>query len=132
MAKCDEGYRCDVCGNDVTSIVDSDLYLRFVLGMLDPERLHVAAERHLRCNPVLAQFIQDDRFEAVAVEGELSRDALDEEACAQRTAWVTRGYRRLWEIRSWEGDRDVTHYPLPEAIARYTIGSSDSNREADS
>ena len=122
MAKCDEGYRCDVCGNDVTSIVDSDLYLRFVLGMLDPERLHVAAERHLRCNLVLAQFIEDDRFDPVRVDGELSRQTLDPKAAAERTAWVTRGYRRLWEIQSWDGDRDVTDYPLPEAIAKYASG----------
>ena len=32
MAKCDEGYRCEVCGRDVEAVTDSDLYLRFVLG----------------------------------------------------------------------------------------------------
>jgi hypothetical protein len=32
VAKCDEGYRCEVCGLDVEVIVDSDLYLRYVLG----------------------------------------------------------------------------------------------------
>ena len=52
--KCDEGYRCEVCGDDVTSIVESDLYLRYVRRELDPETLHTSAERHIRCNPVLA------------------------------------------------------------------------------
>ncbi|MEM9826702.1 MAG: hypothetical protein AAF958_08945 [Planctomycetota bacterium] len=122
MAKCDEGYRCDVCGEDVTGIVDSDLYLRFVIGEADPEQLHVAAERHLRCNPVLSQFIDDDRFQAPRVDGPLGKDALDAEFVRQRTEYVTRGYRRLHEINGWEGDRDVTEYPLPEAIEKYRNG----------
>ena len=32
MAKCEEGYLCEVCGCDVEEISDSDLYLRFVIG----------------------------------------------------------------------------------------------------
>lgn len=122
MAKCDEGYRCEVCGEDVTSIVESDLYLRFVIGQLDPEVLHTQPERHLRCNPVLAQFIEDDRFEPVGVEGDLSKSRLDAAYVTGQVALVTRGYQRLHEIASTEGDRDVTEYPLPEAIERYRGG----------
>ncbi len=33
MARCDHGYLCDVCGEEVDSIRDSDLYLRFVTGV---------------------------------------------------------------------------------------------------
>lgn len=117
--KCDEGYRCDVCGNDVTSIVDSDLYLRYVIGEADPETLHTNAERHIRCNPVVAQFIQDDRFEAVTVDGPMSLQELDPEFVAGRRQLVTRGFQRLHEIASWPGDRDLTEYPLPEAIEVY-------------
>lgn len=119
MAKCDEGYRCDVCGEDVTSIVDSDLYLRYVIGQLDPEVLHTSPERHIRCNPVLAQFIEHDQFERVTVDGEMSRDHLDGDYVRQRSSLVTRGYARLLEIAATEGDRDVTTYPLPETIAKY-------------
>ena len=119
MAKCDEGYRCEVCGNDVTSIVESDLYLRFVIGEVDPETLHTRPERHLRCNPVLAQFIDHDAFEPVIVRGDLSRDMLDPQFAKQRSDLVTRGYQRLLEIVSLEGDRDVTAYPLIEAIQKY-------------
>lgn len=119
MAKCDEGYRCEVCSEDVTSIVDSDLYLRYVIGELDPEVLHTSAERHIRCNPVLAQFIDADGFDPVTVEGEFSRAQLDRVYVNQRTDLVTRGYRRLQEIAAMAGDRDVTAYPLPEAIERY-------------
>ena len=32
MARCDEGYRCEVCGKDVEAVTDSDLYLRYILG----------------------------------------------------------------------------------------------------
>ena len=68
MAKCDEGYRCDVCGGDVEKISESDLYLRYVIGLIDPEVLHTMQERHIRCNPSLAQFIVDETFEPVAAE----------------------------------------------------------------
>ena len=36
MALCEQGYLCDVCGQDVAAIVDSDLYLRYVLGEVGP------------------------------------------------------------------------------------------------
>ena len=39
MVRCEQGYRCDVCGQDVEEIVDSDLYLRYVLGEVPPELL---------------------------------------------------------------------------------------------
>jgi hypothetical protein len=119
MAKCDEGYRCEVCGDDVTSIVDSDLYLRYVIGELDPEVLHTSAERHLRCNPVLAQFIEADDFSPITVTGPFCKSSLDEDFVARRTGLVSRGYRRLHEIAASDGDRDVTAYPLPEAIKKY-------------
>jgi hypothetical protein len=119
MAKCDQGYRCEVCGEDVVSIVDSDLYLRFVIGELDPEVLHTSPERHLRCNPVLAQFIEHPQFTPVIVEGDFARHWLDPEFARRRTELVSRGYARLLEIAATVGDRDVTEYPLPEAIERY-------------
>ena len=36
VARCEEGYLCDVCGGDVEAITDSDLYLRYVIGAIDP------------------------------------------------------------------------------------------------
>jgi hypothetical protein len=119
MAKCDEGYRCEVCGEDVTSIVESDLYLRFVIGELDPEVLHTSPERHIRCNPVLAQFIEHEQFEPPLVDGDFSRAGLDSQYVAARARLVTRGYSRLLQIAATEGDSDVTAYPLPEAIEKY-------------
>ncbi len=119
MAKCDEGYLCDVCHGDVSSIVDSDLYLRYVIGELDPEVLHTTPERHIRCNPVLAQFIDHDDFDRVIVTSDLSRENLDTDYVAQRQQLVTRGYIRLTEIAATQGDRDLTTYPLDEAITKY-------------
>jgi hypothetical protein len=110
MAKCDEGYRCSICGDDVESITDSDLYLRFVIGMLDPEILHITAERHIRCNPTLAQFIVDDAFAAVAAEGDFDKRQLDPEFVAQRESLVTRGWHRLREVKDL--DLPIIEYPL--------------------
>ncbi len=116
MAKCEEGYLCAVCGRDVEAIGDSDLYLRFVTGMIDPETLHTMPERHVRCNPVLAQFIVHDEFEPVAVEGEFDKRRLDTGYVRQRESLVTRGYRRLCEIAHL--DLPIIDYPLPEVRAK--------------
>lgn len=113
MAKCDEGYLCDVCGRDVEKITDSDLYLRYVIGMLDPEVLHTTPERHIRCNPTLAQFIVDERFEPVTVAGDFDKRNLDEAFVRERETLVTRGWRRLVEVA--HSDTPIIEYPLPEA-----------------
>ena len=113
MAKCDEGYICHVCGNDVESITDSDLYLRYVLGKVDPEVLHTTPERHIRCNPVLAQFIDDKRFEPVQVDGSMSLQNLDSEYVDQRKRLVSRAYRRLWELKNADGV-SILEFPLEE------------------
>lgn len=116
MAKCDEGYLCEVCGADVGSITDSDLYLRFVIGMVDPEVLHTSVERHLKCNPSLAQYIVDEKFKPIACEGLFDKKLLDADFVRQREELVTRGWRRLREVAGSE--LPITQYPLPEVIAR--------------
>jgi hypothetical protein len=115
MAKCDEGYPCEVCGRDVEGIRDSDLYLRYVTGQLDPEQLHVARERHIRCNPTLAQFIVDPAFEPLTIEGAFDKRLLDPPFVAQREALITRGWRRLQELAAL-GDISLLEYPLPEIV----------------
>lgn len=115
MAKCDEGYLCAVCGEDVANVTHSDLYLRYVIGLVDPEMLHSTPERHIRCNPGLAQFIVDDDFEPVAAEGEFSKATLDPDYVARRELLVTRGYRRLFEIKQMQ-DTSILEFPLPEVI----------------
>jgi hypothetical protein len=115
MAKCEEGYLCDVCAGDVEELADSDLYLRFVIGLVDPETLHTTRERHIRCNPVLAQFIVDDDFEPVLVAGDFDKRLLDPAYVRQRETLVTRGYRRLKELMHL--DLPIIDYPLPEVRA---------------
>src|SRR5436309_323737 len=100
MAKCELGYLCEVCGVDVPDITDSDLYLRYVLGEIEARQLMTAPERHLRCNPVMAQFIVDPQFEPVVVEGPFDKRSLDPAEVAQREERTTRAWRRLQQVRS--------------------------------
>jgi hypothetical protein len=116
MAKCDEGYLCEVCGLDVAEITDSDLYLRYVIGLLDPEMLHTSKERHIRCNPTLAQFIIDDEFEPVVMEGPFDKRLLDPAYVREQETLATRGWRRLREVVGTEAA--IIKYPLPEVRAR--------------
>ena len=112
MAICEQGYLCDVCGEDVEDLTESDLYLRYVLGEVDPETLHLTPERHIRCNPILAQFIVAEGFEPVVVDGFFAKAELDPEFVAEEEARVTRGYLRLLELTGLE--LPIVEYPLPE------------------
>ena len=118
MAQCEQGYLCEVCGNDVEDLTDSDLYLRYVLGEVDPETLHVQPERHLRCNPTMAQFIVAEDFEPVVVEGFFGKANLDPEFVFDEETRVTAGYRRLKEVFFTEG-LPITEYPLPGVMERW-------------
>jgi hypothetical protein len=116
MAKCEEGYLCDVCGGDVEAIIESDLYLRYVIGWLDPEVLHTTAERHILCNPSLAQYIVDDHFPHVVVEGPFDKRQLDHNFVRDRERLVSRGWRRLNQLAGQ--DIPIIEYPLPEVVAK--------------
>jgi hypothetical protein len=112
MAKCDEGYLCDICGQDVAELTDSDLYLRYIVGMLDPEVLHTTPERHIRCNSALAQYIVAEDFASILIEGPFDKRQLDPEFVAKREALMTRGWRRLNEVVRL--GVPIIEYPLPE------------------
>jgi len=112
MARCEQGYLCEVCGQDVGEITDSDLYLRFVLGEVHPERLHRERERHIRCNPALAQYIVAPDFAPVHCEGFFDKRHLDGTFVAEEEARVTRGWLRLQELPSL--GLPIIEYPLPE------------------
>jgi hypothetical protein len=115
MAKCEEGYLCDVCGGDVDGVAESDLYLRYVIGLVDPESLHTTKERHIRCNPALAQFIVADDFEPLTIDGPFDKQQLDPLFVRQRETLITRGWRRLKELAGL--DLPILDYPLPEVRA---------------
>ncbi|WP_439622702.1 hypothetical protein [Gemmata sp.] len=110
MARCDEGYRCGVCGRDVEAIADSDLYLRYVLGEVPLEVLHRLPERHVRCNPALAQYVADPAFEPVPCDGPFGKSNLDPAFVADEERRVTRGWRRLQAIPRL--GLTVPEYPL--------------------
>jgi hypothetical protein len=115
MAKCDEGYLCDVCGQDVAELIDSDLYLRYIVGLLDPEVLHTTSERHIRCNPTIAQYIVADEFAPVTVEGPFDKRQLDPAHVKEREQLITRGWHRLKEVGAL--GIPIIEYPLPEVVA---------------
>jgi hypothetical protein len=110
MARCDEGYRCEVCGRDVEAVTDSGLYLRYVLGEVPLESLHRHPERHIRCDPSLAQYIVDDRFEPVNCGGPFAKAGLNPAFVTAEEARVTRGWRRLLAIPTL--GLTVAEYPL--------------------
>jgi hypothetical protein len=116
MARCEQGYLCEVCGLDVAEITESDLYLRYVLGEVPPEELHLRRERHIRCNPMLAQFIVDPAFPPVHCEGAFARENLDPAYVAEEEQRVTRGWRRLQELPA--SGLPIIEYPLPEVRQR--------------
>jgi hypothetical protein len=120
MALCDQGYLCEICSEDVSCLTESELYLRYVIGEIDPEVLHTTPERHIRCNPTLAQFIDHPAFDPVSVEGAFDRRLLDPQFVIERTNLVSRGFARLLELERQGGDSDVTGYPLPEVVAKWT------------
>lgn len=114
MAGCDQGYLCEICGEEVSDIRDSDLYLRFVTGQISSQQLLGSPERHLRCNPTAAQFIVADEFEQVIANGAFSKTELDISYVREQEALMTRGWRRLQEIYEISGTLPVSDYPLPE------------------
>ena len=117
MAKCEEGYLCEICGQDVAELWESDLYLRYVIGMIDPETLHTTAERHIRCNPVLAQFVVHPEFEPVQAIGDFDKRLLDPVFVQEREALVTRGFARLKELAAMS-EVSLLDYPLSEVRDR--------------
>lgn len=112
MARCDQGYLCEVCGDEVEDITQSDLYLSYILGLVPVRDLLTRRERHLTCNPVQAQFIVDAEFPPVFVEGPFDKRLLDPQSVREQEELVTRGWRRLQEVRSL--GLAIPDYPLPE------------------
>ncbi|MCI0380431.1 MAG: hypothetical protein L0215_22835 [Gemmataceae bacterium] len=117
MARCDQGYLCDVCGEDVEGIPESDLYLRYVLGEVSPLELPNLPERHVRCNPATAQYIVDASFESMRCEGVFAKEHLDVDFVREQEERITRAWRRLQEIPRL--GIPITEYPLPEVLEKW-------------
>ena len=117
MAACDQGYLCDVCGHDVEAIIDSDLYLRYIMGDVSPLHLPRQRERHIRCNPATAQYIIDHTFDPVVCEGMFAKANLDADFVLGQETLVTRAWRRLQEIPTL--GVAIPEYPLPEVLDKW-------------
>jgi hypothetical protein len=117
MVACDQGYLCEVCGQDVEAITDSDLYLRYIMGEVSPLALPTLRERHIRCNAATAQYIVDENFAAVKCEGFFAKESMDPAYVAEHEALVTRAWRRLQEVPRL--GVPMTEYPLPEVQAAW-------------
>ena len=125
MARCEQGYLCDVCGKDVEAITESDLYLRYVMGEVPPLELPRQRERHIRCNPATAQYIVDPAFEPCPCDGFFAKESLDPAFVREQEERVTRAWRRLQEIPTLR--IAIPQYPLPEVLDRWR---SNHTREA--
>ncbi len=117
MVRCEQGYLCDVCGHDVEAITESDLYLRYVLGEVHPLALPTQRERHIRCNPAVAQYVVDPAFAPVRCDGVFAKEHLDAAFVAEEERRVTRGWRRLQELPTL--GLAIPEYPLPEVLAAW-------------
>jgi hypothetical protein len=106
-----------VCGEDVEAITESDLYLRYILGEVSPLDLPTQRERHIRCNPAVAQYIMDPGFEPVRCEGMFAKEQLDTDYVRHQEELVTRAWRRLQEIPRL--GIPITEYPLPEVLRQW-------------
>lgn len=124
MARCDEGYLCKICQEEVELITESSLYLRYVIGEIDPERLHLEPDKHLRCLPTIAQFIEDERFEPMeCLDPIFNKSQLDPEYVVKRTQLISEGYRRLWEIKEQRRKPlTVVEYPLAGFLEKWKNG----------
>lgn len=111
MASCEQGYICAICGDEVEEIHESDLYLRYVLGEVKLQELDRLPERHIRCDPALAQFIIAEGFDPVVLEDSpFAKAGLDPAFVADEERRVTRGFLRLREIS--ERGVAIWDYPL--------------------
>ena len=90
-----------------------------LLGEVVPEQLHLLPERHVRCNPALAQYVVDARFPPVHCEGFFAKEMLDPEFVAGEEARVTRGWQRLQDLPTL--GIPIIEYPLPEVRERLRI-----------
>jgi hypothetical protein len=115
-----------VCGREVEELPDSELYLRYVLGEVPWEELHRFPERHIRCNPVLAQFIVHPRFDPIVAEGAFAKANLDADYVREEELRVTSGHERLCEVAAL--NLPISEYPLAHHRARRLGPTSEYRR----
>jgi hypothetical protein len=78
--------------------------------------LHTTPERHIRCDPELAQYIVADDFAPIFREGPFDKRRLDPDFVEQQEKLLTRGWHRLNELATL--DVPIIEYPLPEVLTK--------------
>jgi hypothetical protein len=74
-------------------------------------------ERHIRCNPAVAQYIVDPAFEPMTCDGMFAKANLDAKYVRDQETLVTRAWRRLQELPTL--GLTIPEYPLPEVLAKW-------------
>ena len=110
MAKCDQGYVCEVCGQPVPNLLESSLYLQYVLGDVELFELFGKPERHLRCDTRLSQFIVHEKFPPVHHEGPDSKERMEPYLRMEMEQKVTEAWLRLREVV--HTGVPLTEYPI--------------------
>lgn len=108
MARCEQGYLCAVCGQEVAAIAESALYLQWLLGEVPPEELPRRPDCHIRCLPALAQYIVDPAFEPVECTGPFAKSALDPEFVQAEEQRVTAAWKQLQHMRDASSRQGAT------------------------
>lgn len=126
MAKCDEGYLCEVCGQDVAEISQSDLYLRYVVGNLEEALSRWDGESDEPEELLRAWELDDLQISALAFD----REGL----LIGTTDGVVHQYRQAWGSGYWEPARGTRGHPdtvtsiaTLELAAQKVIVSADSS-----
>jgi hypothetical protein len=88
-----------------------------VLGEVQPEQLHLLRERHIRCNPAMAQYIVAPAFETISYDGPFAKAHLDPAFVMEQEIKVTRAWKRLQELPAL--GLPIIEYPLPEVRANW-------------
>ena len=111
MARCDEGYPCSRCGQPVKNLLESALYVRYVLGEYEIHELFTAPDCHLHCDYELARFIRHEKFTPPEKPVGFEVPPLTEAERLDREQQVTAAWVRLRE--AIHQGLPITAYPLP-------------------
>lgn len=104
-----------MCGEYVPDVLNSELYLRFVLGEADFEQLYSTPDAHIVCVPAIAQYIVHDDFDPVVeTDPDMDKRNREQEWVIQREQRVTAAWLRLQSIP--ELGIDIHEYPLDGPI----------------
>ncbi len=87
------------------------------MGEVSPLALPTQRERHIRCNPAVAQYIADPAFEPMVCDSMFAKANLDAEFVRQQEELVTRAWRRLQDLPTL--GLAIPEYPLPEVLERW-------------